>query len=195
MSANLSGSAKAACVREYARQTTGTEAYHRHPLGTSFTDGMMYVAETCGAYWLLDLCASWQPEIRKKLAGIPFQVWRLRPLDDGSVLCASEVPEGSLISLMKATDQSVIETSGRASRLALGRLEGSPPAGMIAFECVSQRLRVGEAGVGQQLMRVKNVVGAVPFAGCHGYGQLARTRGAFTGLMSASALVCLFPQV
>ncbi len=119
----------------------------------------------------------------------------LRPLDDGAVLCASEVPEGSLISLMKATDQSVIETSGQASRLALGRLDGNPPAGMIAFECVSQRLRIGEAGVGQQLMRVKNIVGAVPLAGCHGYGQLARTRGAFTGLMSASALVCLFPQV
>ncbi len=118
----------------------------------------------------------------------------LWPLDDGSVMCASEVPEGALISLMKATDQSVIETSGRACRLAIERLENSPPAGMIALECVSQRLRVGEEGIAQELPRIKDVVGAIPLAGCHGYGQLARTRGAFTGLMSASALVCLFPQ-
>ncbi len=117
----------------------------------------------------------------------------LWPLDDGSVVCASEIPEGALISLMKATDQSVIGTSCRASRLAIERLQ-SPPAGMIALECVSQRLRVGEPGVAQELQQIEEVAGRVPLAGCHGYGQLARTRGAFTGLMSASALVCAFPQ-
>ena len=118
----------------------------------------------------------------------------LWPLEDGSIVCASEVPEGALIRLMKATDRSVIETSGRASRLALERLQSAPLAGMIALECVSQRLRVGEAGVAQQLQQIQDVVGPTPLAGCHGYGQLARTRGTFTGLMSASALVCAFPR-
>jgi hypothetical protein len=118
----------------------------------------------------------------------------LWPLEDGSIVCASEVPEGALISLMKATDRSVIETSGRASRLAMERLQSAPLAGMIALECVSQRLRVGEAGVAQELQQIQDVVGPTPLAGCHGYGQLARTRGTFTGLMSASALVCAFPR-
>jgi len=118
----------------------------------------------------------------------------LWPLDDGSVVCASEIPEGALISLMRATDQSVIATGGRASRLAVERLQSAPPAGMIALECVSQRLRVGQVGVVQELQQIQHVVGHIPLAGCHGYGQLARTRGAFTGLMSASALVCAFPQ-
>jgi hypothetical protein len=118
----------------------------------------------------------------------------LWPLDDGSVVCASEVPEGALISLMKATDQSVIDASGMASSLALQNLQSAPPAGIIVLECVSQKLRVGEAGISQELQRIQQVVGSIPLAGCHGYGQLARTRGAFTGLMSASALVCVIPQ-
>ncbi|HEY2989225.1 MAG TPA: FIST N-terminal domain-containing protein [Candidatus Binatia bacterium] len=118
----------------------------------------------------------------------------LWPLDDGSVVCASEVPEGALISLMKATDQSVIDASGQASRLAIQDLQSAPPAGIIVLECVSQKLRVGATGIDEELRRIQQAVGSIPLAGCHGYGQLARTRGAFTGLMSASALVCLFPQ-
>jgi hypothetical protein len=118
----------------------------------------------------------------------------LWPLDDGSVVCASEIPEGSLISLMKATDRSVIESGGRAARLAVDRLKPARPAGIIALECVSQRLRVGEDGVAQEIQRIQDLAGPVPLAGCHGYGQLARTRGAFTGLMSASALALVFPN-
>jgi hypothetical protein len=117
----------------------------------------------------------------------------LWPLEDGSVVCASEIPEGSLISLMKATDRSVVETGGQALRLALDRLQSAPPAGVIALECVSQRLRIGEAGVTKEIQQLQDLVGPIPLAGCHGYGQLARMRGAFTGLMSASALACVFP--
>jgi hypothetical protein len=119
----------------------------------------------------------------------------LWPLDDGSIVCASEIPEGALISLMQATDRSVIDASGQASRLAIQHIDSPPPAGIIVLECVSQRLRVGEKGIGQELKRIQQVVGSIPLAGCHGYGQLARTREAFTGLMSASALVCLLPNV
>jgi len=73
-------------VREYARHTIGSEQIHRHPLGMLFTDGMMYVAETCGAHWLLDLVVSWQPEIKKKHGRLAyFQVWRLcAPEKDGA---------------------------------------------------------------------------------------------------------------
>jgi hypothetical protein len=119
----------------------------------------------------------------------------LWPLDDGSVVCASEVPEGALIRFMKATDQTVMEAAGQAAQLALTRLQHARPAGMIALECVSQRLRIGEAGVAKELQRIQDIVGPIALAGCHGYGQLARSHTAFTGLMSASALVVAFPNV
>ena len=78
-------------VREYQRMTTGTDELHRHFLGLTYTDGMLYVADTCGAHWLLDLVASHQPDIRRKhaashqpdirrkhAADSGFQVWRLK---------------------------------------------------------------------------------------------------------------------
>ncbi len=119
----------------------------------------------------------------------------LWPLEDGSIVCASEIPQGALITLMKATDQSVMETAAHAARQGIERLQVAHPAGMIALECVSQRLRIGDAGVANALHQVQDVIGRVPVGGCHGYGQLVRTERAFTGLMSASALAVVFPNV
>jgi hypothetical protein len=58
-------------------QFTGTEQWHRHPLMRSvfFTDGAKYVADTAGAYWLLDEIAFAQASA--KVAREEFQVWKL----------------------------------------------------------------------------------------------------------------------
>lgn len=53
------------------RQFTGTEHYYKHwTQSLVYTDGVKYLAEKAGAYWLIDLIASYR---RKE----PFQVWRL----------------------------------------------------------------------------------------------------------------------
>ncbi len=70
-------------VRGY--QTSGTENWYHHPLGIVYTDGIKFLADTCEAWWLVDLVASHQPAIRKKMRsdGLrAFQVWRLRWLPD-----------------------------------------------------------------------------------------------------------------
>ena len=59
-------------------QFTGTERWYRHGLvkTLTFTDGVKYVADTAGAYWLVDELALAQlyiPEVRKE----SFQVWKL----------------------------------------------------------------------------------------------------------------------
>lgn len=78
MTDTLTDGEKARAVFEYERHTTGSETWHRHWLGPVYTAGMAFVAETCGAHWLLDLVASWQPEIAKKHGALAeFQVWRL----------------------------------------------------------------------------------------------------------------------
>lgn len=72
---------KAARVREYERNTNCSDEWHQHPFGQLiFTSGIKFVAETCGAYWLIDAVASHQPAVRTKLKEHrlrPFQVWRL----------------------------------------------------------------------------------------------------------------------
>lgn len=56
----------------------GTETWHRHPLFRKFTytDGVEYLAEKAGAYWLIDLILSYQCE--KRISKFDFQVWRLK---------------------------------------------------------------------------------------------------------------------
>jgi len=79
MSATLTSADRAELVRAHERQANGAESFIRHWLGMIYTGGMEYVAETCGAYWLLDAVASWQPKIRRKGPALAeFQVWRLR---------------------------------------------------------------------------------------------------------------------
>lgn len=82
----LTGSEKASIVRDYCRQTTGSEEWFSHAFGPLvYTSGIQFLAETCGAYWLIDLVASHQPDIRRKMEKHdlrPFQVWRLRWIPD-----------------------------------------------------------------------------------------------------------------
>ena len=68
---------KAELVRDYERQTIGSENMHKHPfLPLIHTDGIEFLAETCGAYWLIDAIASYQTSARVRRES--FQVWRLR---------------------------------------------------------------------------------------------------------------------
>jgi len=63
-------------LEQVLRCFTGTEGYHRHWMNRiTFTDGVHFLAEQAGAYWLIDLIASWQvkPKVRNK----EFQVWIL----------------------------------------------------------------------------------------------------------------------
>ena len=83
----------------------GTEEYHRHtlPNGMSLllTDGCEFVRENAGegAFWLFDIILSWQYKLHQR----PFQVWKLKQLENGSwmiqctdgnetVLASQEIP-------------------------------------------------------------------------------------------------------
>ncbi|WP_146088895.1 DUF6876 family protein [Neolewinella xylanilytica] len=56
--------------------TGGTSTWWRNPLhrNFSYTDGVKYVAETVGAYWLIDYVFSSQ--YAAQLKDQPFQVWK-----------------------------------------------------------------------------------------------------------------------
>jgi hypothetical protein len=55
----------------------GTDQWYRHGLvrAVVYTAGAQYVAETAGAYWLLDMIAT--EGTMTALRNEPFQVWRL----------------------------------------------------------------------------------------------------------------------
>lgn len=91
----LTDNEKAEAVRDYQRRTQGTSTYYKNPIGIFYTDGIKFLADTCGAYWLIDVVASWQPEIAKGHPDlVHFQVWRLFKKDDKWVVDAwSDTPE------------------------------------------------------------------------------------------------------
>ena len=51
-------------------QFTGTEHWYKHQFGGHYTDGVRYLAQTAGAYWLIDAIFSYRRAER-------FQVWTL----------------------------------------------------------------------------------------------------------------------
>ena len=66
-------------------QFIGTVNYHRHWLGGVYTDGVQYLAEQVGAYWLIDAIFSYR---RRE----SFQIWTLKKNadDNGAVLTMQE---------------------------------------------------------------------------------------------------------
>jgi hypothetical protein len=81
---------------------TGTETWFRHWTGRcTYTEGVKYLADTAGAYWLIDLVASWCAH--QKLRGEEFVAWKLTvrrdhtatvTADDGNdhVLITQDIP-------------------------------------------------------------------------------------------------------
>ncbi len=79
-------------------QFTGTEQWYRHGINRAvvFTDGAKYVADTAGAYWLLDEIAIIQP-YNRRIAGEAFQVWKLMVHDDRSATLTCDDGNGTII--------------------------------------------------------------------------------------------------
>jgi phage anti-repressor protein len=55
---------------------TGTEQWYKHWLGPVYTEGVKYLAEHAGAFWLIDSIVINQT--RPKVKGEEFQAWKLK---------------------------------------------------------------------------------------------------------------------
>jgi len=80
------------------RQFTGTEHWYRHSFVRKvlYTDGVQYVAEKGGAYWLLDEIAFAQCG-NKRIAAEAFQLWRLRVHPDHTATLTCEDGKGNAV--------------------------------------------------------------------------------------------------
>jgi hypothetical protein len=80
------------------RQFTGTEHWYRHPLVRQvlYTDGARYVAETAGAYWLLDEIALAQ-KFEQAVQGEEFQVWKLAVTEERTATLTCEDGNGRAV--------------------------------------------------------------------------------------------------
>jgi hypothetical protein len=74
-------------TKDTLEQFTGTEQWYRHLSGYLYTDGVRYVAQEGGAYWLIDkilLTASVKEDLQE------FGAWKLTVNEDKSAILVCE---------------------------------------------------------------------------------------------------------
>jgi hypothetical protein len=112
--------------------------------------------------------------------------------EEGAVVCAAEVPVGSVVRIMRTNTASAVSAAKQAANSALAAL-GGPPAAALFFDCVATRLRMGEE-FGAELSSLQERFSDVPLTGCNTHGQIARAEGQFSGFHNCTAVVCVFPE-
>lgn len=94
-------------------QFSSTENYYRH-WSNEFhsTDGVMFLAENAGAYWLLDVIASYQKRCRKDPKLRDSQTWEIRKTGDhtATVTCYRETNDEAFHQDIPFTDFPLAET-------------------------------------------------------------------------------------
>jgi hypothetical protein len=96
---------------------------------------------------------------------------------DRSLHCGGEITQGGLVWCMEGDAESALQSTDAACQDALVALDGRPPLGLIAFDCVSRRGLLGESGVAEEVRRIAKHADGAPVAGFYTWGEIARTRG------------------
>jgi hypothetical protein len=106
---------------------------------------------------------------------------------DRSLGCIAAVPQGGLAWFMEGDAASVLDATAKACAAALSGLDGQPPLGLLAFDCIARREVLG-SGIAAEIDRVAEAAGGAPVAGFYTYGEIARTHGT-TGFHNQTLVV------
>lgn len=96
---------------------------------------------------------------------------------DRSLTCIAEVPQSGLVWMMEGDAESVLGATDAACGDSLAALEGRPPLGMLAFDCIARRGILGDRGIHIEIDRLGASLAGAPVAGFYTYGEIARTHG------------------
>ena len=94
-----------------------------------------------------------------------------------ALVCIAQVPQGGQAWIMEGDDDSVLAATDAACSEAIGALDGRPPLGLLAFDCIARRGVLGDAGIEREVGRISSFAGGAPVAGFYTYGEIARTAG------------------
>ena len=91
------------------RQFTGSEVIYKHPMfNIRYTEGVRYVAQNAGAYWLIDAIASWQMETQVRedemLQEIQFWMLTVNPDHSARLVCERDVGDVAVTQAIPYSD-------------------------------------------------------------------------------------------
>jgi methyl-accepting chemotaxis protein len=112
---------------------------------------------------------------------------------DGSLECAAEIPQGSMVSILDGDPQSMVEAARSAALEAKDQLGAADAAGILLFDCVCRGMILRES-FHREIDAIRSVFGDVPTAGFLTYGEIARYRGRLDGWHNATAVVVAIPK-
>lgn len=91
---------------------------------------------------------------------------------DGSILFAADVPEGTEVQITEATRTAILGGAARAAMAASERFEGSPSS-MLVFSCAARKQVLGTR-TEEEIVRLRECTGGeLSLAGFYTYGELA----------------------
>ncbi|MBL4850093.1 MAG: FIST C-terminal domain-containing protein [Planctomycetes bacterium] len=112
--------------------------------------------------------------------------------EDGSISCATEIPTGQHVRIVRGDHEAIVAAARKAAEAAVRKLGGQECAGAIVFDCVARKLVLGD-DFEQEVAAFREVIGA-PLAGFNTYGEIARVRGQLSGFHNTTAVVAVFPR-
>jgi methyl-accepting chemotaxis protein len=111
---------------------------------------------------------------------------------DGSLSCAADVPQGSMVSILDGEPDNMVAAARSAAEEAKERLNGAKAAGVLLFDCVCRGM-ILKTAFNREIDAVRSVFGDVPIAGFLTYGEIARYEGKLDGWHNATAVVVAVP--
>ncbi len=111
----------------------------------------------------------------------------------GSLVCAAEVPRGSMVSILDGEADSMVSAARAAAEEARESLNGAPAAGVLLFDCVCRGMILKDE-FRREVAAVHSVFPDVPMAGFLTYGEIARSHDKLDGWHNATAVVAAIPR-
>ncbi len=116
--------------------------------------------------------------------------WPIIRNPDGSIVCAAEVPEGSVVRIMRGDEKAMIEAAREAAEEAVQRA-GEPEeiVACIVFNCISRKEYLKDKA-SKEVEAIKKIVGKdTPIIGFETYGEIAPTAGGPLGFHNQTIVV------
>ena len=94
-------------------------------------------------------------------------------LNDGSIVCQGEVPEGSEVHIMLGNKESCKQAARKAALEVRKSLKGKNPQLVLIFESLARNKLLGR-GAFQEIQLIKEILGPkTPLLGMYSYGEIA----------------------
>lgn len=115
----------------------------------------------------------------------------LRVEKDGSIFCVAEVPENSVVRIMKGDNESVIQAAKESAQKAVNLIGKRKPGLAILFDCVSRLLLLGKDAQ-RELDAVRDVIGRdTPLIGFFTFGEIGSANGGPPVFHNKTIAICI----